>query len=79
MATGTMAIMGRKGDVKQMWDRDNADEVAAARKTFTDLRGKGFLAYRAEGRDGRKGEVITEFDPDAERVILVPPVQGGQE
>jgi len=67
----------RQGDHRIMWDRGNADEVAAARKAFRDLTGKGFLAYRAEGKRGDQGEQIREFEPEAERIILVRPVQGG--
>lgn len=72
-----MRIMGTRGDTKIIWSRDNTDEVASARKTFTDLTKKGFLAFRAEGKEGTRGEQITEFDPSAERLILVPQMRGG--
>lgn len=73
---GTMAVMGRSGDTKIAWDSDNAAEVAAARKTFDELRGKGFHAFSIRG-EGKQGKQVTEFDPDAERLVLVPPVAGG--
>lgn len=73
---GQLAVMGRKGDTKIIWSADNADEVGNARRAFDDLRGKGFMAYAVADR-GRKGEQITEFAPDAERLILVPPMRGG--
>lgn len=75
--TGTLAILDRTGDTKLIWDRGNEAEVANARRTFDDLRGKRFLAYRVTGKKGAPGEQITEFDPVAERIILVPPMQGG--
>lgn len=74
---GTLATMGQRGDVKQIWDPANADEVAAARKTFNDLTKKGYLAFAVTGSKGAKGEQIREFDPEASRIILAPPMQGG--
>lgn len=75
--TGQMHELDASGDQRVMWDRTQLDEVASARKTFDDLRKKGYLAYRAEGKKGEAGEQIREFDPDAERIILVRPSQGG--
>ena len=75
--TGMMHTLDRTGDTRVMWDKDIPDEVAAARTQFRDLTRKGYLAYRAEGKDGHQGTQIREFDPDAERIILVKPNQGG--
>lgn len=65
------------GDVRKMWDRRNSDEVADARRTFDDLTSKGYSAFIAEGKAGDKGKRLRSFDPDAERIILVKPNQGG--
>ncbi len=75
--TGTLHVMNGTGDTRVIWSADNADEVAAARKTFDDLRKKGFLAFSVK-RSGDKGEQITTFDPDAEKIILAPPMRGGR-
>lgn len=75
--TGILHTLDKTGDTRVMWDKDNADEVAAAKKTFDDLKKKGYMAYKAEGKDGRKGEQIREFDKDAERIILVRQLVGG--
>lgn len=72
-----MHTLDRTGDQKVMWDADSEDEVDAARTTFRTLTGKGYLAYKAEGKKGERGQQIREFDPDAERIILVRPHQGG--
>jgi hypothetical protein len=72
-----LAILDQTGDTKVMWSKDNPDEVDAAEAQFKTLTRKGYTAYRATGKDGKKGEQIREFDPDAERIILVPPVQAG--
>lgn len=74
--TGTMEVMDRTGDTKVIWSRDNEDEVQNARRTFNDLRKKGYIAYSVKG-DGDKGKVITEFDAEAEKLILTPPLRGG--
>ena len=71
-----MHVLGRSGDVKTMWDAENAEEVKAAKSQFDSLRAKGYLAFRTK-KDGGKGEQITAFDPHAERIILAPAMQGG--
>jgi hypothetical protein len=68
--------MGREGDLKVVWDKANEAEVGSARSTFDELRAKGHLAYKVK-RDGGKGEMIRTFDPDAEKIILAPPMAGG--
>ncbi|MBI4060138.1 MAG: hypothetical protein HY403_01780 [Elusimicrobia bacterium] len=73
---GEMAVMGRGGDARISWDKSKPDEVEAARKVFDDLRGKGYLGFTVT-MDGDKGEQVTEFDQDAEKIILAPPIRGG--
>lgn len=73
-----IAIMGREGDTKVIWNPQNTDEVENARRTFVDLRAKGYLAFRVQAEGGDKGEQITEFDPQAGKMILmVPQMRGG--
>ena len=72
-----MAKMGPEGDIKSIWDRGNPDEVEFAKKQFDKFVGeKKYLAFEVK-KDGEQGEPITEFDPAIERMILVPPIQGG--
>ncbi len=73
---GELATMDRTGDLKSFWDRTKPEEVAQARRTFDDMRAKGYLAFRLIG-DGTKGEQIREFDPTAEKIIMSPAMQGG--
>lgn len=72
-----LAIMDHTGDTKLLWDSDNKDEVDNARESFNRLRKKGYLAYAVKGKNGDKGEQLKEFDPDAERIIMAPPLGGG--
>lgn len=72
-----LAAMNETGDSKFMWSKDVPAEVEAARKQFNDLRAKGYVGYSVKGKDGDKGEIIHAFDPDAERIIMAPAMQGG--
>jgi len=72
-----MHTLDRTGDQRVIWSADEPEEVEAARDTFKRLTKAGYMAYKAEGRKGDRGEQIRTFDPDAERIILVKPHQGG--
>lgn len=69
-------VMDRTGDMKVIWSADNPDEVDVAKATFDKMRKKGHLAYTVKN-NGEKGEVITEFDKTAERIIMSPQLVGG--
>ncbi len=72
-----MRVMDKKvGDLKIEWDPNRPDEVAHARKCFDDAQKKGMLIYKMD-RYGKKGEVLTTFDPLAERIIATPRQVGG--
>jgi hypothetical protein len=74
---GVLQVMDhQQGDYRVMWDKDKSEEVIEARHTFERLRAQGYLAYTV-GEDGSRGEVITEFDPEAGRTILAPQLVGG--
>lgn len=75
-ASGIMCVLDQTGDSRFTWDRRNSTEVKAARKQFEELQGKGYLAYQVK-KGGEKGKVITSFDPDAEAIIMSPPLEGG--
>lgn len=72
-----MSIMNHTGDVKKQWDPNNAVETADAKRSFDDLRAKGYLAFRVNEKDASKGEQIREFEPNAGSIIMVPPMAGG--
>lgn len=65
-----------KGDLKSTWDPDNEDEVEAAEEMFDAQRKRGMAAYRVN-KKGKKTEVMTEFDKDANAIIFAPPPKGG--
>jgi len=73
---GKMNRLGPQGDTKVVWDSENKDEVALAKKQFDEAMDKDFTAYRVK-KGGKNSMKMTEFDPDAEQIILVPVVEGG--
>lgn len=74
---GEMAVLDHTGDYKIIWDADVPAEVEQARKTFYELKSKGYAAFKVKGEAGAQGEQVREFNPDAERLIMVPAMQGG--
>ncbi|MHA2323129.1 MAG: hypothetical protein ACXACG_15970 [Candidatus Thorarchaeota archaeon] len=74
---GEMRIIDGSGDTKLIWDRDNTAEVTNARNTFNDLvKNKKFAAFSVK-KTGSKKDQVYKFDPNAEKLIMVPPIQGG--
>jgi type IV secretory pathway VirJ component len=71
-----MHIMDETGDTKVIWDSENKDEVDAARAQFDALTKKGYLAFKVD-KKGEKSEAMRRFDPEAEKIILSPPMTPG--
>jgi hypothetical protein len=73
-----MAVMGQSGDTKILWDKNKPVEVESAREQFDKLVKKNkYAAFYVTGKDGTQGEQMREFDLNAERIVFVPPMQGG--
>ena len=70
-------LLGQLGDTKIEWDIDNKDEVEIAKKSFLEYKKKGFKAFRITPSGKQDGE-IKEFDPGAEKILLIPAMEGGQ-
>lgn len=73
---GELAVMDRTGDTKLIWDKDNPEDVAAARAMYDAQKAKGYMAYSVK-KSGKPGEVLQAFDPDAEKIIMAAPLAGG--
>lgn len=73
---GTMATLDNTGDTRLQWDKVNEAEVATAREKFDEFRRRGFAAFRVNAQ-GVQDKQIDQFDPTAERIILVPQMVGG--
>lgn len=75
-----MNILDQTGHTSMEWDADNQMEIEIAREAFNKARERGYHAFRVtEGNLGesRRGERMTTFDPKAEKMILMPQLQGG--
>lgn len=73
----TLHRLDETGDTITSWNRMDDLEVAAAKSVFDSLRGEGYMAYRLDGDGGGGGAVLKDFDPDAQQIILSPPLVGG--
>jgi hypothetical protein len=73
---GIMKIMCSQGDTKLIWDSNRKEEVDNAKRTFDDLTKKKYRAFAVK-KGGSPGSAIDEFDPELEKIIMVPPIQGG--
>ena len=73
---GELKVLDMSGDTKHIWDSEKDDEVEAMETLFEELTEKGYKAFKVD-KDGDKGKKMKKFDPSAEKMIMVPPLQGG--
>ena len=73
---GGFCLMGSGGDTKYIWDPQDATEVDIAERSFNELVGKGYLAFRVDD-EGEKAERMDKFEAKSGRVILTKPPIGG--
>lgn len=71
-----LCILDRTGDTKIVWDSTKKDEVDNVKEQYDKLKKKGYMAYSVK-KNGEKGELLHEFDPEAEKIILAPRMVGG--
>ena len=76
MGAREMDVMDTSGHSKHIWSSDSPDEVKSMKDLFESLTKKGYRAFHVN-KAGDEGKVMKDFDPDAEKMILVPPIQGG--
>jgi hypothetical protein len=74
---GVIQMIGKEGDSRIMWDRTNKVEVGVAKAAFDAAIKGGAMVYVADGKEGARGEQVKKFDAKHERLIVVPPLQGG--
>jgi hypothetical protein len=71
-----MQVMDPTGHTQVSWDSGDTAGLRVARETFDRMTGQGYRAFRV-GKDGGQGERLSQFDPDAEEMILIPQLVGG--
>jgi len=69
-------VMDPSGHTRHIWNSEMEAEVEAAKSLFKTLVKKGYRAFHVK-KDGEEGKAMTDFDPEAEKMIMVPPLQGG--
>jgi hypothetical protein len=75
---GTMRILDPTGDTVVTWDLDDEPAVREARALFERLARERQLAFaRPPGAPVDAAERIAAFDPGAEEIIWIRPLQGG--
>lgn len=77
-----MEMMDSSGHTTVTWDPTDQAGIADARREFNRLVREGYQAFRMEAQGDNvvvenKGERITEFDPEAGRILMVPQRVGG--
>jgi hypothetical protein len=79
----TLRVLNGRGDTSIHWDRERVADgdpealaaVAEAERIFARARSTGAVAFKVA--PGRPAERIDRFDPEADEVLVVPPMVGG--
>jgi len=66
-----LKILSPTGDDRIIWDKENGAEALEAKAKFNELIKKGHLAFSVDSK-GRRKTRITEFDVDAEEILMCP-------
>lgn len=72
----TIHVLDRTGDTPVTWHKGNDTEIAVARAAFDKALEKKAAIFRVD-KHGEKTSKTTYFDPEAEKYIVVPQMQGG--
>lgn len=80
MTKHVMNILDTSGHTSVGWNPDNEAEVNIARAAFDDAIRRGYQAFHVrEDATGqaKQGTRMREFDPTAEKMMLIPQLRGG--
>ncbi len=80
MAIREMEVLDVTGHTTRKWDTSNEAEMKTVQRIFDDLTRKGYKAFafsKGAGDDGMTGQPRSTFDPEAEKMLMVPPIQAG--
>ena len=72
----TMKILSETGDDRIVWDKENGNQAKEAKAKFNELIKKDYKAYSVDSH-GKKHAKISEFDLDAEEILMIPPTVKG--
>ena len=63
-------------DLRIRWSKDDPRQVSRAEESFEKYLSQGWIAFSDEP-NGRR--IIHRFNPDLNKIILIPPLGGGQD
>jgi hypothetical protein len=69
----TQIVMDRSGDTRHEFD---AADLARAEERFRELTQNGYIAV-ALGKDGAESTLLRTFDPQVDRTLFIPRLEGG--
>ena len=73
---GLLRILGKDGDREIPWDPADPQQLDDVRCGFETLLRQGYQAYSLDA-NGRTGEHLRQFNPDAAEIVLAPRFRGG--
>jgi hypothetical protein len=73
---GLLRVMGKGGDKELPWNPTDREQLDDARFVFETLLHEGYQAYSLE-ENGRTGELLQRFKPEAHEIVLAPRFRGG--
>ncbi len=80
MAIHEMEVLDVTGHTTRKWDEANETEMKTVQRIFDDLTRKGYRAFTVN-KDAVTNETLSEprhsFDPEAEKLLLIPAIQAG--
>jgi hypothetical protein len=74
---GVMRVLSSEGDSEISWDPDSDKSIANAKAKFKKYLGKGYKAFRLDGKGNKRGRAILDFPPHAAELLFIPPIVGG--
>jgi hypothetical protein len=75
-AMGVMRILNSSGDTEVLWDVSDDEALAKAAHLFDELATDGKIAFERNASE-RAAARVDAFNPDADEIIWVRPIQGG--
>ena len=73
---GVMHVLDRTGHQTLAWDEADVSSVENALKEYAALRDDGYVAFKKEPGN-EDVERLDAFDPGAEEILWLRPLQGG--
>jgi hypothetical protein len=73
---GKLNILGPQENTQVAWSESDRLSLEEVHKRFDELVRDGFLTYRTDPTTN-ESEIIRSFDPQAETITALRPIQGG--